>query len=76
LDIHRGLTVKHRINFIKWYIYFTNEKWVFLVISHPSNTKRQPNWLPLYYCKCINLITDRLVSTRACFHFRLTGRSL
>jgi hypothetical protein len=26
LDIHRGLTVKHRINFIKWYIYFTNEK--------------------------------------------------
>ena len=26
LDIHRGLTVKHRINFIKWYIYFTNKK--------------------------------------------------
>jgi hypothetical protein len=26
LDIHRGLTVKNRINFIKWYIYFTNEK--------------------------------------------------
>jgi hypothetical protein len=26
LDIHRGLTVEHRINFIKWYIYFTNEK--------------------------------------------------
>lgn len=26
LDIHRGLTVKNRINFIKWYIYFSNEK--------------------------------------------------
>ena len=26
LDIHRGLTVAHRINFIKWYIYFTNER--------------------------------------------------
>lgn len=26
LDIHRGLTVKHRINFIKWYIFFSNEK--------------------------------------------------
>lgn len=30
LDIHRGLTVKHRINFIKWYIFFSNKKWVFL----------------------------------------------
>ena len=26
LDIHRGLTVKHRINFIRWYIYFANAK--------------------------------------------------
>lgn len=26
LDLHRGLTVKNRINFIKWYIYFSNEK--------------------------------------------------
>lgn len=26
LNIHRGLTTKHRINFIKWYIYFSNEK--------------------------------------------------
>lgn len=26
LDIHRGLTVKHRINFIKWYIFFSNKK--------------------------------------------------
>jgi transposase-like protein len=25
LDIHRGLTIKHRINFIKWYIYYSNE---------------------------------------------------
>jgi len=40
LDIHRGLTVKHRINFIKWYIYFTNEKWVFLAIWHSSNIKK------------------------------------
>ena len=24
LDLHRGLTVEHRINFIKWYIYFRN----------------------------------------------------
>jgi hypothetical protein len=26
LDLHRGLTTKNRINFIKWYIYFSNEK--------------------------------------------------
>lgn len=26
LDLHRGLTQKNRINFIKWYIYFSNEK--------------------------------------------------
>jgi transposase-like protein len=26
LDIHRGLTLDNRINFIKWYIYFSNEK--------------------------------------------------
>jgi len=26
LDLHRGLTTKNRINFIKWYIYFRNTK--------------------------------------------------
>jgi hypothetical protein len=26
LNIHRGLTSKHRINFIKWYIYLSNDK--------------------------------------------------
>ena len=26
LDLHRGLTSEHRINFIKWYIYLSNEK--------------------------------------------------
>lgn len=26
LDLHRLLTTKNRINFIKWYIYFSNEK--------------------------------------------------
>jgi hypothetical protein len=26
LDLHRGLTVKNRINFIRWYIHFSNEK--------------------------------------------------
>lgn len=26
LDLHRGLTVKNRINFIKWYVYFSNKK--------------------------------------------------
>lgn len=25
LDLHRGLTLQHRINFIKWYIFLTNE---------------------------------------------------
>lgn len=24
LDVHRGLTLKNRINFIKWYVYFSN----------------------------------------------------
>ena len=26
LDLHRGLTVQHRIDFIKWYIYLSNSK--------------------------------------------------
>ena len=26
LDLHRGLTRSHRINFIKWYIYLSNDK--------------------------------------------------
>ena len=26
LDLHRGLSVKNRINFIKWYVYLSNEK--------------------------------------------------
>lgn len=26
LDLHRGLTLNNRVNFIKWYIHFSNEK--------------------------------------------------
>ena len=26
LDLHRGLTLKHRIDFIKWYVYLSNNK--------------------------------------------------
>jgi len=26
LDLHRGLTTEHRINFIKWYVYLSNDK--------------------------------------------------
>jgi len=26
LDLHRGLTVRHRIDFIKWYIYLSNDR--------------------------------------------------
>jgi hypothetical protein len=26
LDLHRGLTVRHRIDFIKWYVYLSNHK--------------------------------------------------
>jgi len=26
LDLHRGLTVQHRVNFIKWYVYLSNKK--------------------------------------------------
>ena len=26
LDLHRGLTIKHRINFIKWYIFLSNQR--------------------------------------------------
>lgn len=26
LDLHRGLTVQHRIGFIKWYVYLSNDK--------------------------------------------------
>jgi hypothetical protein len=26
LDLHRGLSTKHRINFIKWYVYLSNDK--------------------------------------------------
>jgi len=26
LDLHRGLTIRHRIDFIKWYVYLSNKK--------------------------------------------------
>jgi AraC-like DNA-binding protein len=26
LDLHRGMTIKHRVNFIKWYVYLSNKK--------------------------------------------------
>lgn len=26
LDMHRGLTIHHRVDFIKWYIFFSNQK--------------------------------------------------
>lgn len=26
LDLHRGLTLKHRVNFIKWHVYLSNDK--------------------------------------------------
>ena len=26
LDLHRGLTVEHRVDFIKWYVYLSNDK--------------------------------------------------
>lgn len=26
LDLHRGLTIEHRINFIKWYVHLSNDK--------------------------------------------------
>jgi hypothetical protein len=26
LDLHRGLTIEHRIDFIKWYVYLSNDK--------------------------------------------------
>ena len=26
LDLHRGLSLKHRINFIKWYVFLSNER--------------------------------------------------
>jgi AraC-like DNA-binding protein len=26
LDLHRGMTIKHRANFIKWYVYLSNKK--------------------------------------------------
>lgn len=26
LDLHRGMTTRHRINFIKWYVYLSNNK--------------------------------------------------
>jgi len=26
LDLHRGLTLEHRINFVKWYVYLSNDK--------------------------------------------------
>lgn len=26
LRVHRGLTIEHKQNFIKWYLFFSNEK--------------------------------------------------
>ena len=40
LDIHRGLTIKNRINFIKWYIFFANENSGFLAMKQIGKEKR------------------------------------
>lgn len=73
LEIHRGLTVKNRINFIRWYIFLSNEKWVFKAIKHTgSNENRQSSADCLFYYRtCIYLIAGKLVSTRA---YLLLGR--
>jgi hypothetical protein len=43
LDLHRGLTLKHRIDFIKWYMFFSNEKCVFLAMRLNSKKKESVN---------------------------------
>ena len=47
LDLHRGLTVKHRIAFIKWYVYLSNSKQVFLAIWPPNRSKKRLITQPL-----------------------------
>jgi hypothetical protein len=49
LDLHRGLTLGHRINFIKWYVYLSNDKRVFQAIrltkkSRAGQTNDQPSF--------------------------------
>jgi hypothetical protein len=43
------LTLEHRINFIKWYVYLSNDKWVFGAIrltkkSRADQTHDQPSF--------------------------------
>lgn len=39
LDLHRGLTLQHRMNFIKWYVYLSNDKGVFLAMQLTKKSK-------------------------------------
>jgi hypothetical protein len=40
LCVHRGMTLEHRKNFIKWYLYFRNEKGFLSHKALPVETKR------------------------------------
>ena len=72
LDLHRGLSAKHRINFIKWYIYLSNRKWVFWDMKL---TKKSKGWTTKlsnpFFRISINPISGRLLSSRAYILFRL-----
>jgi hypothetical protein len=35
--MHRGLSQPHRINFIKWYVYLSNKKWVLWAIKQTNS---------------------------------------
>jgi len=57
LDLHRGLTKKNRINFIKWYIHFNNKKRFLSQISMPINyikrgLKKPSNLLYIHQLYC------------------------
>lgn len=37
LRVHRGLTIRHRRNFIQWYLFFQNQKQEWVSISHKNS---------------------------------------
>jgi hypothetical protein len=48
LDLHRGMTIKHRANFIKWYIYQKKNEF-FLPIKLTKKSKVELNLLSLLF---------------------------
>lgn len=75
LAVHRGLSIKHRKNFIQWYLYFKNpsrSEFLKAIKLGMILNGEGPLYESLLTIPVGNTIANKLIFSRACFLFRLT----